>query len=42
MEEKRLVVCGFNEVKQLISDMPEGAMVQLELQAEEDADGDEE
>lgn len=42
MEENRLAVSSYDEVKQLISDMPEGAVVQLELQAEEDADGDEE
>lgn len=42
MEEDRLEVCSIEEVKQLISEMPEGAMVQLELQAKEDADGNKE
>jgi hypothetical protein len=37
MEDSRLVVCNLEEVKQLILDMPEGAVVQLEFQAEEDA-----
>lgn len=30
MEENRLEVSNLEEVKQLISEMPEGAMVQLE------------